>query len=348
MTNFRNKEKERYELIKDKNVSTGKPLFSSGAQMPGCYNGIYRTFCLHDDLSDENLYGSIRESAKGYFAERGIPWHKGLKKGSFPSNHLCCSQSCCMNFLFPMADKPLLLKAVFNHSLTDIDKVLPLFLDGSLPNGAPAHMAFEWIGERDYLGEHIGKRGARTRGANYTSADFAFRYKSNSGIIKIVIGEWKYTEEYGYKDFLKPSNAKDKKPEVRYRTYKPLFEKSGGIFAKASDDFYRSLFFDPFYQLMRLQLLAQEMEAHHEMDAEVVSVVHISPKANLILRNRITSPYLESKFAGRDIYAIWESLLTKDRFNHLSVEELRSFITKEAKYADEEWVEYLNTRYGWK
>lgn len=33
------------------------------------------------------------------------------------------------------------------------------------------YVAFEWIGEENYLGEKISRHGKRTRGANFTSAD---------------------------------------------------------------------------------------------------------------------------------------------------------------------------------
>ena len=86
---FRKMEKERYKQIKAQ-------LFSPQAQRPGLYNKTPRDFCLADEYSYENLYRGIRDSAITYFLIRGIPWHDGLKAGHLPSNHLCCSQSCCV------------------------------------------------------------------------------------------------------------------------------------------------------------------------------------------------------------------------------------------------------------
>jgi len=245
-----------------------------------------------------------------------------------------------------MADNSKLLKAVFNHLYPDMTEVMPFYLDGTLPDGSPVYMAFEWIGEEDYLGEHEGKRGVRTRGANYTSTDFAFRFKEKDDKVHIVLGEWKYTEEYGYKDYLKPMNIKDRKPEVRYRTYKSAFTKPGGIFSGWNDEFYRGLFFEPFYQLMRLQLLAQKMEDNKKMGANIVSVLHISPEANTVLRNRVTSPYLVENFKGDGIYEIWKEILHKNRFKDTSAEKLLDIIIRQDKYADKNWLYHLKLRYS--
>jgi len=64
-----------------------------------------------------------------------------------------------------------------------------------------------------------------------------------------------------------------------------------------------ALFFDPFDQLMRQQLLCSAMEREHEMDADVVSLLHIAPKANGELLGRVTSPRLQE--IGNDVHGIW-------------------------------------------
>jgi len=71
------------------------------------------------------------------------------------------------------------------------------------------------------------------------------------------------------------------------------------VFKDRGEDLYNALFFDLFYQFMRLQLLAQEMELSREMDADVVSVLHICPKANREFRDRVTSPHLANIFPNR-------------------------------------------------
>lgn len=91
---FRDREKTRYLQLKNE-------LFSPAAQFHGVYRGSARDFCLGEGRSDENLYAGIRAAAIGYFAERKTPWHDGAGGRTRPSSHLWCSQSCCVNFLFP-------------------------------------------------------------------------------------------------------------------------------------------------------------------------------------------------------------------------------------------------------
>lgn len=178
---FRDREKERYNRI--------KPILSSPpAQANGSYRGKPRPFCLSDDCSDENLYFRTREDAIQYFLDRGITWHDGLKGRHLPSNHLCCSQSCCVNFLFPLMKQPDLIKAIFSQYYREIAKALPITEDKPLTDGTHPFIAFEWIGTRDYLEEAKRKRMRRTRGANFTSADFAFRFREKNGRIQPCAG----------------------------------------------------------------------------------------------------------------------------------------------------------------
>ena len=57
------------------------------------------------------------------------------------------------------------------------------------------NLTFEWIGQENYLGEKL--RGARTWGANVTSADATVMFEHQDGSRQIVLIEWKYTESYG-------------------------------------------------------------------------------------------------------------------------------------------------------
>jgi len=336
---FRDGEKVRYEQIKEK-------LFSQKAQRNGTYKQIPRSFCLADEYSYENLYQDVRDSAITYFLIRGIPWHDGLKGRHLPSNHLCCSQSCCVNFLFPLVKRPEFIKAIFSHYYPEMDMPLPITEDKPLTDGTYPFIAFEWIGTCDYLGEAKRKGMLRTRGANFTSADFTFRFRENSGRIHLVLGEWKYTEEYG-----RSYKGSGRSGEVRKNNYINFFKDQKGVFSTNSDKdtLYDSLFYEPFYQLMRLQLLAQEMESYEdkEMDANIVTVLHICPQANREFRDRVTSPYLEMTFPGKGTLEIWKNIVPREKFMSISVEDLLNMI-QDASMAEQEWVEYLKTRYGWR
>ena len=335
---FRDSEKERYGKVK-------KGLFSKEAQQEGRYNKIEREFCLADKYSDENLYKAIREAAIAYFLIRDIPWHDGLKGGHLPSNHLCCSQSCCVNFLFPLAKCPDLIRSVFGRWYPGINEVLPIVEDRPLADGTFPFVAFEWTGKpgEDYLKEGQRKGRMPTRGANFTSADFVIRFRENSGRIHMVLGEWKYTEEYG-----RSYKGAGRQGETRRRTYTEFFKKNGGVFGANTDieSLYEALFHEPFYQLMRLRLLAQEIQEKHEMEADLASVLVVCPQANKALRNNVTSAYLKRQFLGKGILEIWKELVPPDRFRSILVEELLHQI-ESTPAADREWLDYLTHRYGW-
>ena len=328
---FRDREKERYEKLKP-------ILFSPAAQANGSYRGKPRPFCLADGCSAENLYVRIREDAIQYFLDREITWHDGLGNRRLPSNHLCCSQSCCINFLYPMTANRQLVSAVFEQIYPDLTQPLWIDKDQALPNGVFPYIAFEWIGVDDYLGETRRKGRERTRGANFTSADFALRFRRKDGKIQIVVGEWKYTEEY---------RPVDKGIEVRKQNYFEAFHCSGGVFKRCDEDLYNALFFEPFYQLMRLQLLAQEMKHHKEMDADIVTILHVCPQANNEFRDRVTSPYLAAMFPGKGTLEIWKELVPEDKFMSISLEDFLDTIVRQAGADNREWVDYLKTRYGW-
>ena len=332
MPTFRDREKDKYCDLEFK-----KALFSQDARANGTYKGHGYCFCLADSYSAENLHQSLRHGAIKYFSSRNIQWHDGKDSRMLPSNHLCCSQSCCVNFLFPMQSNDKLLANVFKNVYPELETPLPMVQGDICETSEHPYLSFEWIGLDDYLSETRRKPGKRTRGANYTSADFAFRFQRTDGQIQIVLGEWKYTEYYGYQD--KGTN------QVRLSNYTESFNRSPGVFVRKNPELYRSLFFEPFYQLMRLQLLAQEMEANHEMGADLVTVLHIHPAANKEFTERVTSGYLSNKFPGQGVMSIWKQLVDQTRFTTIYVEHLLQLISKARLLANPAWVDYLRTRY---
>lgn len=228
----------------------------------------------------------------------------------------------------------------------ELTEALAISEDRPLPTGTSPFVAFEWIGTQDYLGEAKRKGNSRTRGANATSADFTFRFKRNDGKVQLVLGEWKYTESYGRSDL-------GKQKPVRKDNYRRAFHRRGGVFGPQHERLYDAFFFDPFYQLMRLQLLAQEMEIGdlgREMEADVVSVLHICPIANGEFRDAkyVTSPGLKQQFPGKGTLEIWKELVPDDKFLSISVEECLSTISSHRGSFDADWVSYLESRYRWR
>ena len=304
------------------------------------YRGSRREFCLHEDFSAENLEAGIRDGALSYFADRSIGWHDGKAGG--PSNHLCCSQSSCVNFWFPFVQAPDELGAVLRGLGYDVEAVLPMKDDGALGDGSSPFVAFEWIGERNYLGELRGGKVApdegRTRGASFTSLDFCVRFRRADGLIQLVAGEWKYTEYYRTGANLRFSRAKTDRLDRIYRDH--LEQPDSQIVVE--DVALESLFFDPFDQLMRQQLLCTAMERCGEMDADVVSLLHVAPRANRELMKRVTSKALEG--VGSDVHDIWSALTHPDRFKGVATEYLLPLVCVNAPTPHTR--EHLETRYG--
>ena len=303
------------------------------------YRGTRREFCLHEDFSAENIEARVRDTALTYFDDRQIGWHQS--KGGGPSNHLCCSQSCCVNFWCPFIQAPNELRTVLRGLGYDAAEVLPVNGDLRLPDASLPFVAFEWIGRRNYLGE-LGRGGAvaadedRTRGAGFTSLDFCVRFRRSDGRIQLVAGEWKYTECYR-KDSKRYSSKKTDRLDRIYRKHleRPDCQIAGNVS-------FESLFYDPFDQLMRQQLLCTAMERCGEMEAEVVSLLHVAPRANRELMTHVTSTALDGM--GSDIHDIWGALVRPGRFRGVFTEDLLPLVLANAPAS---WSgEYLQMRYG--
>ncbi len=329
---FREREKGRLAPLKTK-------LFSGEACEPGVYRKKPRTFCLRRDRASENLHASIRNDAQDYFRRRDIRWHDGVGDG--PSNHLCCSQSFCVNFWFPFRSAPGPLAAVLRGLGYDVAEMLPFELDRCASDSSPGYVAFEWIGERNYLAEgrggKVARDDARKRGQHFTSLDFACRFRRSDDAIQMLAGEWKYTERYTNGRNLRFSRS----GTDRLRIYDPALE-SADCQITLNGLPEEALFFDPFDQLMRQQLLCSAMEREGEMDADIVSLLHMAPKSNREFANRVTSPALRSK--GSDVHDVWGRLVEPGRFVGVYVEDVLPLVCRHAPEAD--WATYMTQRFG--
>ena len=224
----------------------------------------------------------------------------------------------------------------------DVAEMLPFEADTMSPDDEHRYVAFEWIGMRNYLKERIRGRKAedaeRRRGQNFTSLDFAFRFRHSDGRIQIVAGEWKYTERYANGRCIRHSRSgTDRSKQV----YAPAL---GAPDCQIALNGLRreALFFDPFDQLMRQQLLCSAMESHGEMGADVVSLVHVAPAANRDFMGRVTSP--ELRRVGGDVHEVWRTLVKPGRFMGVYVEDLVPVVCRNAP--DPGWAGYMTLRYG--
>lgn len=303
---------------------------SSFAKVDGGYKNHLYPYCLPRDHAEENLFPPIRNSIREYFHRYEIKWHDG--QNGNPSNHMCDSQVCCANFLFPFVNQPEALAALLRPVFPELQEMLPIE-DG-------LYVAYEWIGRENYLKEKISRNGKRTRGANYTSADAAVRFLRTDGRQQISLIEWKYTESYFSTDLRIAASGTS-----RVEIYRHLFDAPDCPLNKDLLPGFEVLFYEPFYQFMRQQFLAHEMEKAHELGADIVSLLHIVPSHNLDFR-RITSPGLVG--CGESATDVWSKLVNlPDRF--ISVNTGNLFAPFDATFYPEmqEWKEYIAARYPW-
>jgi hypothetical protein len=316
------------EKISQTEFKRKSPYFSEEARADGYYKGKPRPFCLPLAYAEQNLFPEIQESTLEFFQKNRIKWHDG--NNGKPSNHLCSSQVCCVNFLFPLGDSPDSLRKIFSRIYPDIEKMLPI------ENGR--YVSFEWIGAENYLGEKKAAYRSRTRGQNFTSADAAVMFERKNGKRQIVLIEWKYTESYGSTNLKYSRSGTD-----RTAIYRHLYDREDcPINYEVLPDF-DALFYEPFYQFMRQQLLANEMEKAGEMGVDVVSVLHIAPTANQDFQ-KVTSPLLTG--ISNSAVEVWKKLMkADDRFLSVSTEHLFESLSSDQLPDIKPWIRYIHERY---
>lgn len=200
----------------------------------------------------------------------------------------------------------------------------------------PAYIQFESVSDEDHLRE-----GQSSRGSNCTSIDaliFAEHRNSSKWLIPI---EWKYTEHYQNQnkavegEKTDPVNCKGK---VRRDRYTDIIDASNQL---QSENHY-CYYFEPFYQLMRQTLWAEQMIKYKETEtvkADEFLHLHIIPKENKDLLHKIY------KCSGSDMESTWrQHLKDNTKYKIITPENLMQDIDKE-KYKD--FIDYLTMRY-WK
>ncbi|HEV2568341.1 MAG TPA: hypothetical protein VGT77_06620 [Sphingomonas sp.] len=212
--------------------------------------------------------------------------------------------------------------------------------------GEDGFVAFEYISGPDYLNEG----GKRTRGAQCTSVDAAMGLV-REGRRELLLIEWKYTESYGAplenkarsgaKDGLNTSN------DVRRSRYSPWFEKV--IDTDGGDRGIDLFFAEPFYQLMRQQMLAHAIESDTTDPRSFfdrVTLCHVSPEGNSKLK-RVTVEGLAEAIGSESACGGWGRLLRQpDRYKPVSVEDLFRSFPIEGHPDLAEWHAYMRERYA--
>lgn len=276
---------------------------------------------LHGTL---NLWPPLQELAVRAFAEEpAIQWHQH-------ANHGLSSQVCCVNFLMPMAHHPDLLSRWVGHVLGIAPpEMLPL----ETRAGQDWYVAFEWIGDKDYLNEG-GKGGSRKRGANATASDAAVKFRTSRGETHLVLIEWKYTEQY------RNHRLSADRRGTRVKRYGDIvFQPNGPIRADVGLDL-ADFFYEPFYQLLRQQMLAWHVEHDAAAGIDRARVLHLSPSDNCEL-HQVTSPGLQD--FGEDAFEAFTMVLANPGdFIGRTIEEAFAPL---AGWPEAEWYPWLRDRY---
>tara|TARA_R110000787_G_scaffold49111_5_gene117922 strand:- start:33778 stop:34773 length:996 start_codon:yes stop_codon:yes gene_type:complete len=285
-----------------------------------------------------NLNPVYSEEIRKHFAGNpgqdasSIVWHQH-------ANHALSSQVCCVNFLAPLMRQPEVLSKVLGDALGIKPPVMQPV--GTDDQGRPVFVDFEWTGESDYLGEWPkGKRASR--GANATSADAVVRYSDSHGICTVLV-EWKYTETYGSP--IPDNSDPERGNQTRIRRYADKFLAPEGPIKNDLGLSIEDFFWEPFYQLVRQQMLAWRMQDSGESGVDRVIVLHISPRGNKAL-HKVTAPSMRAY--GNDVFEVFSELLVKpDDFCSTTIEAafLPTLTSVEADGPAADWASYLLERY---
>jgi len=283
----------------------------------GCYRGKNYPFILQD--SDNNIYTPIRDAVLRYFEENNISWWGGYK----PTTHPLSSQIACLNHLFPIRDDREAVLSIAQKAMPQITDVLPIQTDSS---DTAAYVQFEAVSDSDHLNEKTS-----TRGSNCTSVDALILGLHEDGRKILMPIEWKYTEVYGNED-----KAAGDKGRIRKERYTALIDNSCQLVARSHAIYY----FEPFYQLMRQTLWAEQMISHKDMEttkADDFVHIHVIPSENddLLLKRYPGE--------GRDMKDTWLSCLTnKSKYQIFTPKELLSSINRQDHGS---LLDYLSKRY---
>lgn len=264
-------ERERARLI-----SLRDAMFQDQGQ--GVFQGLQRDFVLNQPA--RNLWAGIREDAIDYFRRHRISWWGGAVDE--PTGHLLSSQVACVNHLYPLRQREDLVLAL----LAGLDSTIV-----AAERVDDGYIAFEFIGDRQYLKE----RGF-SRGAHCTSVDAAMIGRTVTGDRRIFLIEWKYVEAYVVKNQYVPARA---------QVYDALILAPDSPFRPLDP---RCFYYEPFYQLMRQTLLGALIARHEDHGCTSYRHVHVAPDENGEFHASVTSKTLR----GDTVYDAWRSSLKND------------------------------------
>lgn len=178
----------------------------------------------------------------------------------------------------------------------------------------PGYISFEVVSSKDYLNE--AKGGGLTRGSQCTSIDAVIIAKRKKEIVLLPI-EWKFVE------------------------------KSAQL--KNVDDPHGSIYFqEPYYQLMRQTLWAEQVLEHDDTvvkGAEDYIHVHVVPKENINLLNRKYKADWDNRHG---MVANWKAMLNNpEKYLCIDPKDLFAGLRSDKNLADRYsgLLQYLEARY---
>ena len=311
--------------------------FRKGLTTPTDPVGLRHDYLLALGCEEENLFPTLRgeNGAVRYFEERNIKWWQArvsgdASDGKRPTRNMASSQIACVNFLLPLMDIPGALTAVLQAIDDDVTGVVDIEHEGT---SSPVEL--EWIG----LDHALEGPRVKSRGANSTSVDAYMVAETPSGR-RAYLMEWKYVEEYRTED-----KGQGRQGETRRRRYAHLYEKSPSFNRKVPFDAW---LFEPFYQILRLRLLADRMVHNRELGVSEAKVVVVVPEGNHAYRERVTSPWLAQNFPHHAVSDIVLQTLVDPQHAYVSVSQsfLAGSVRKRCGGPANSWRSYQRERYG--
>ena len=106
---------------------------------------------------------------------------------------------------------------------------------------------------------------------------------------------------------------------------------------------------EPFYQIMRLRLLADRMVRDRELGVSEAKVVVVVPEGNRAYRERVTSLWLATAFPNRAVSDIVRGTLVDPDSTYATVSQstLAGAVREHCVEAVASWSAYHRDRYGW-
>jgi len=300
----------------------------NGAESGALVNGKERDHALKDWT--QNFWPKLKDKPVNYFKKNGIAWNIYAQQG-----HVLSSQVSYVNHLFPIRHDQEAVLQLAKTVCADFTDVLPITTDKYLPK----YIQFEAISSRDHLNED-----KLTRGCNCTSIDALIHAVRKDGKTCLILNEWKSTEKYNDNDYsieMRPGGPKGNELNGKRRLirYGHLINESAIL--KTLPSYRNSIyFFEPFYQLMRQTLWAEQMilhKAEEKIQADDFIHVHVVPSENAELLDR------KYKLSQKNLKETWlDNLLDKGKYVLMSPMDLMQNVDKK-KYGD--LLAYLQARY---